>query len=439
MKATSSVAAANFIGYNQVDQKSTTCGACHTDPQNEWQGTRHARAWATLDSLPDGQAQEFCFECHTISARGNAATDPNVAYTSTKDMRYSDVQCESCHGAGLEHIDNPGATQPLPTLKAGADLTDGCGECHNGEHHPFVEEWERSGHGTMTAWSPTGPQTNPSCQGCHTGQGALGAMGVDAGSNYLEKGKVATDPLKITCGICHDPHNATNPRQLRLRIDIADEKQNLCMSCHHKRGEPDLGTGNTTTRGAHSPEGPMLLGEAGWWPPGMPTGGLDKIVSTHGTGANPRLCAGCHVEQYEVTDKETGAFKLNVVGHHFTAIPCVDANGIPVSTDCGTDLTKRRFTACATSGCHASQDQARSAFVTATNRIVNLNNQLKALLAKVPKGEESSTDNRFTVAEGSRFNTTLADKRGSQVHNPFLMEALLVGSIDAVKLTYNVQ
>jgi predicted CXXCH cytochrome family protein len=264
-------------------------------------------------------------------------------------------------------------------------------------------------------------------------------MGVDARSNYLEKGQVATDPLKITCGVCHDPHNATNPGQLRLPIDVADEKQNLCMSCHHKRGEPDLGTGGTTTRGAHSPEGPMLLGEAGWWPPGMPTGGLERIVSTHGTEANPRLCAGCHVEQYEVTDKVTGDFQLQVVGHKFLAIPCVDASGAPVSTDCGTDLTQRRFTTCATSGCHASQDQARSAFVIATNRIVSLNNQLKALLARVPRSEFSSTDARFTTAEGAQFNTTLADKRGSQVHNPFLMEALLVGSIDAVKLTYNLQ
>jgi predicted CXXCH cytochrome family protein len=433
-------AAANFIGYNRVDEKSTTCGACHTDPQSEWQGTRHADAWATLDSLPEAQRQDFCYECHTISANGNATVDPNVAYTSTKDMRYADVQCESCHGPGLEHIENPDATQPLPTLKAGTDITDGCGECHNGEHHPFVEEWSRSGHGTMqTSWSATGPQTRADCQGCHTGQGALTVFGVDARSNYKEKGQVATDPLKVTCGVCHDPHNVTNPAQLRLRIDVADEKQNLCMTCHHKRGEPDLGTGGTSTRGAHSPEGPMLLGEAGWWPPGMETGGLERITSSHGTDKNPRLCAGCHVEKFEVRDKLTDEFLFNATGHSFHAIPCVDANGAPTAAqDCDRNaLTSRRFTACATSGCHASQDQARSALVAARTRIESRNAELKALLARVPRSEISSTDKRFTVAEGATFNTTLADKHGSEVHNPFLMEALLIGSINAVKTTYN--
>ncbi len=37
----------------------------------------------------------------------------------------------------------------------------------------------------------------------------------------------------------------------------------------------------------------MLLGQAGWWPPGIEVDG--DIVATHGTERNPRLCATCHV------------------------------------------------------------------------------------------------------------------------------------------------
>ena len=432
--------AARFVGYNRPAQKQTTCGACHVGPQREWEGTGHAGAFATLEALPAGQRQGLCYACHTVNNLGNEVADTASGYRSTRDVRYADVQCESCHGPGLSHIENPDATQPLPTLKAGTTLTEGCGECHSGAHHPFVAEWEASAHGATPAWTAGGPQTRADCQGCHTGQGALAMFGVDTRSNYKEKGKIATDPVKITCAVCHDPHSAANPGQLRLRIDVPDERQNLCMNCHHKRGEPDLGTGGTSTRGAHSPQGPLLLGEAGWLPPGMETGGLERLQTSHGSERNPRLCAGCHVERFEVRDKLTNALVMNVTGHRFAAIPCVDENGAPAAVqNCGNDVTRRRFASCATSGCHASQDQARTVLVVARQRIASRNAELKALLARVPAGEESGTDRRFTVAEGARFNTTIADIPGSVVHNPFLTEALLLGSINAVKAQYNLR
>ena len=441
-------AAASFLGYRDTTAKATVCGSCHIGPQGEWARTQHASAWATLASNPGRQA--FCEGCHSVNAFGNASTTAQSGWTSTKDLRYKDVQCESCHGPGLEHVSNPNSANiPLATLKADTTMTDGCGECHSGEHHPFVAEWQRSPHYTMSQWSATGPNTRPECQACHTGQGALQAMGVNARTNYKEKNTVATDPLRITCGVCHDPHAAEVRTvggqqvrvagQLRLPIDQPDEQRNLCMSCHHKRGEPDLGTGGTTTRGAHSPEGPMLLGEAGWWPPGMEVpGGLERIETSHGSERNPRLCAGCHVERYAVTDKLTNQLVMNVTGHRFLATPCVDAQGLPTENqDCGENLTQRRFTACATSGCHASENQARSAFAVAETRIATLNTQLKALLAAPAAAADiNRNDTRFTMAEGAQFNTTLADKTGSWVHNPFLMEALLTASIQGVRTTY---
>lgn len=437
-----SAAAANFLGYRDTTAKATTCGSCHVSAQGQWSRTAHADAWKTLADLPAAQRQPFCEACHTVGQNGNAAPNPQVGWTSTRDLRYKDVQCESCHGPGLQHVQDPSrANLPLASLASDSTRKDGCGGCHSGAHHPFANEWQQSSHGTMAAWSASGPNTRADCQGCHTGQGALQMWGVDTRSNYKEKGLMATQPLRITCGVCHDPHSAENGRpQLRLSINVADEQRNLCMSCHHKRGEPDLGTAGTSTRGAHSPEGPMLLGEAGWWPPGMEVpGGLERITTSHGSQRNPRMCAGCHVEKYEVRDKVTNAFVMNVTGHRFLAVPCVDANGVPTrAQDCGDNLPQRRFTSCATSGCHASQDQARSAYVVARTRIATLNATLKAQLARVPRTEFSGTDNRFTMAEGAQFNTTLADKVGSWVHNPFLMEALLTASISGVRTTYNI-
>ena len=36
-------------------------------------------------------------------------------------------------------------------------------------------------------------------------------------------------------------------------------------------------------------------------------------MTSHGSEANPRLCAGCHVNQFTVTDQETGDFLFQEV------------------------------------------------------------------------------------------------------------------------------
>ena len=367
-----------------------------------------------------------------MSEIGNVA-EGNGGWVGTQDPRYQNVQCESCHGPGLPHIQNPGSVQPYAPIAVNAAgtsadttnrLTTGCGECHSGAHHPFVEEWSRSGHGRVIA----SPSTQAACQGCHTGQAALLALGET--SNYIEK--TSSTPQPITCAVCHDPHANDNEGQLRYSISIPDEEQNLCMRCHHKRGTPDL---TATNRGPHSPQGPLLLGEAGWWPPDMAIDPGTRIVSTHGTERNPRLCAGCHVNQYQARDKLTGQLTVNTVGHLFVARPCVDANGQPRSTQTCAD-TERTYRACTNSGCHGSENAARSAYNTALLRLDALNATLTALLAQVPAAEFSATDNRFTTAEGARFNSGLIAFRGTAAHNPFLAEALLIGSINQVRKDY---
>jgi hypothetical protein len=107
------------------------------------------------DAAGSGHAQAFCENCHTVNQLGNL-TESAGGYATTGDERYHNVQCESCHGPGLAHVQNPGDDNiPLAPLAVGLDLTTGCAECHQGAHHPFVEEWSESGHGTALA-SPAG-------------------------------------------------------------------------------------------------------------------------------------------------------------------------------------------------------------------------------------------------------------------------------------------
>ncbi len=192
----------------------------------------------------------------------------------------------------------------------------------------------------------------------------------------------------------------------------------------------------TTGGETHAPETPLLLGNAGWWPPGLPFDSA-QIVGTHRTAANPRMCATCHVQSYDVTDPATGNFVFHATGHLFLAVPCLNDKGVPTAdTTCTID--QRQFAACATSGCHGTPGAARSAFLVATQRIADLNAQLKAMLAQVPASQFNPADSVYTTAEGAKFNTGLADLPGSPVHNPFLMEALLTASIKQVNREYGV-
>jgi hypothetical protein len=216
----------------------------------------------------------------------------------------------------------------------------------------------------------------------------------------------------------------------------------------------------------------------GWIPPGFAYD-TSQIVSSHGTAANPRLCATCHVTFTTVTDKATGAFQLENVGHLFEAIPCTDANGIPVPGPCA--QAQRDFSGCVNSGCHPSRASAVSSYNANVATINNLLDQIwtdvnsngtvdpsptdGGLLAQmVARGShQDSVDLNFgntitSVAKGTIFNAALAatDTRayffagrvlgkswaahassGNGVHNPFLIQALLVASIAAMHTTYS--
>jgi predicted CXXCH cytochrome family protein len=417
--------AGDFLGYSAVQAKRTVCGNCHIGKQREWEQTAHAGAWATLSG--SGAMQPTCQQCHTVSSMGNHVTEPSVGWVGTGNERYHDVQCESCHGPGLTHVLNPDAagTKPLAPLAVGAELTRGCGECHSGVHRPFAEEWSNSLHARVTG----SRSTNVNCIGCHEAKGVLQSWGVK--STFMEEGATGSH-MAITCAVCHDPHDSRHTGQLRFPLDVPSVQQNLCMKCHHRRGTPDLASASA---GPHSPEGPLLLGEAGWLPPNFeyPSGAL---VGSHGSDRNPRLCATCHVNDYEIRDPLTNSFSFRATGHSFQAIPCVDAAGVPTG-DRSCALAQRSFRSC--TSCHLTEGAARTALSVAELRINRLVAEIASLLPRIPASEFSNSDNRYTTGEGARFNMQLAQKKGSITHNPFLLEALLIASIRQVEIDYGIR
>ena len=151
-----------YLGYYTASTKQTTCGNCHVGQQQDWVQTVHAGAWDTLVSDP--AAQTFCQGCHTVNSRGNRAF-ANVGYDKVKDAAYHDVQCESCHGPGYTHVQNPSvpANRPIPSMliypnsTSGTDtaaiVNSGCGGCHTdntpAKHHNYLKEWLSSRHGQL--------------------------------------------------------------------------------------------------------------------------------------------------------------------------------------------------------------------------------------------------------------------------------------------------
>jgi predicted CXXCH cytochrome family protein len=417
--------AGEFLGYSTVANKRTVCGNCHIGKQREWEQTAHSRAWETLQK--SGASQPVCQECHSVSSLGNQVSTKAVAWPGTQNARYQDVQCESCHGPGLAHVTNPDArgTKPLAAIAVGTDLTRGCGQCHSGVHRPYAEEWTNSLHARVTG----SRSTNVNCIGCHEAKGVLQAWGIK--STFMEE-STPGDHMAITCAVCHDPHDSRNKGQLRFPLDAPSVQQNLCMKCHHRRGTPDLASASS---GPHSPEGPLLLGEAGWIPPNFQYA-PGALVGSHGSDGNPKLCATCHVTDYQIQDPLTKSFAFRATGHSFQAIPCVDAQGVPTGVrNCA--LTERSFRSC--TGCHLSENAARTALSVAELRISRLVGEIGAMLPRIAAAEFSNTDNRYTTAEGARFNMQLAQKKGSIAHNPFLLEALLLASIKQIEIDYGIR
>jgi 2',3'-cyclic-nucleotide 2'-phosphodiesterase (5'-nucleotidase family) len=121
---------------NQVYATEQTCLTCHAKEHALWSKTGHSRAYAALEEVNKSFDPE-CLACHTT---GFGKPGGFISEIDTANLK--NVQCEMCHGARLEHIQNP---------KKGfkEDARTACGKCHVKKHSPkfnFSQYWPRIRH-----------------------------------------------------------------------------------------------------------------------------------------------------------------------------------------------------------------------------------------------------------------------------------------------------
>jgi DmsE family decaheme c-type cytochrome len=199
---------------------------------------------------------DTCLTCHEAQKRGYS--DTMHGRTDHPRSPASKQGCETCHGPGSLHADDPEKPGLIRAFLKDPprEGNEACVTCHSRGTHAL---WEGSVHESR----------NLSCATCHSvhafkSQDAqlktVREMDTCATCHRDKVAKVDRSghmPLregKMSCSTCHNPHGTTNVRQLRIGDSIAE----TCTSCHADKRGPFLWEHASTRDGCvtcHDPHG----------------------------------------------------------------------------------------------------------------------------------------------------------------------------------------
>ena len=180
--------------------------------------------------------KSVCGDCHESQAAGIASSlhgkqaDPRTPAAAQ--------ECESCHGPGGKHLEDPEANKPLQLDKLkGAAASEVCTSCHASGEHAL---WSGSKHDVRGV----------ACTSCHSVHDAKGEGMVKAESemqvcaschqNVVTKlNRFNHMPVReglMSCSSCHNPHGSANTKLL----NAGTTTQEACVSCHTEKRGPVL-------------------------------------------------------------------------------------------------------------------------------------------------------------------------------------------------------
>lgn len=427
--------------YLGVTGSVVTCQTCHTDKYNLWTGTGHSTMLERgLNGTLSNHYGASCIKCHTVGYDADASNDgfddfefvfPDSLYPGVYDqmvaqypeaMLRANIQCESCHGPGSQHY-----SATIDNRMVASIVTDACAYCHDdGNHHIFPVEYKHSKHSEMEVG-----QTRKACAQCHNGQGFI---------DYIKSGKQPlpsdyTEIPQINCAVCHDPHDATNPAQLRtvtatfLNGVEATEGGNgvLCINCHKTRRDAtsyvnDFLNNISAHFGPHyGGQGDMLYATNAYtWGETLPT-------SAH-LLATENACVDCHMSPNTI---ETG-HTPTAGGHSFSMVTENGEDNVAACEPChgnfGPNFSDKKFFY---NGVWADLDGDGTVEGLQTE-VHGLLEILAMNLPPVGSPDINPIDSSWTVDQaGAYYNYLIVeDDRSFGIHNPEFTYNLLVLSIE---------
>ena len=108
------------------------CRGCHSEEYAQWKGTPHAGAFKTLLDA-HRHYQPRCVICHVVGLG-----TPLGYKLGSPSERLANVQCESCHGSGVEHLADPAGSAMRASVPERVCVT-----CHTAEHSEAFDYRER--------------------------------------------------------------------------------------------------------------------------------------------------------------------------------------------------------------------------------------------------------------------------------------------------------
>ena len=372
-------------------------------------------------------------------------------------MQRASVQCEQCHGPGSGHN---GATDNSKIVSQQASAV--CSNCHDaGTHHPTGAQFRESGvdgtefdgrgfHGGHAIGAFAGyAGGRAACAPCHSGEGYVQWIKEGRPSDDLGL-PAATEVLpaatNFTCVTCHDPHDNTNPHQLRAKETTLGDGTVIsfdlygtgaqCIDCHRSRRQAstyasDIGNGSSHFGAHHGPQGDMLLGK------NAPDYGIEFPSSPHAI-AGGNACVDCHMAGESGIDEEGNV--LNFGGHTFNMNNEEGEDNVEACADChgdvGETFKEKKF--------YISGNADLDGDGTAEGLQEEVHGLMEELATFLPKSAEgavliqSSADFTTAIDDSLTPRTMRAgyvyffveEDRSFGIHNPQFTIAILKAAID---------
>jgi len=353
------ITAATYLGI-------AACADCHSgglvgvpNIYPLWTNTPHATFFTrAIDGLVSSYYNKSCIQCHTVGYDTNSfannggfddlatllnwtfpavLTNGNWAAMPEQLQNLANIQCENCHGPGSQHLYSSGVVGNTNAIAVSYNAGD-CTQCHDSLPEEYQSaEWYNSLH-AVTTRLPSGSISRIACVRCHTAPGFINYV-----ANLGNTNAYATNYTyeAINCQTCHDPHDASNPYQLRTSTTVTFNGNTgfvvtnagaggFCMNCHNSRNgsfsnsivnyalAQQTWNGGSSFGPHDSPQGDMLEGvNAVTYGQVIPSAPHANVVSN--------TCVGCHYQPIASTDP---AFTL--AGGHSTEMSYINNLGVNV-------------------------------------------------------------------------------------------------------------